>query len=94
MAVAIGDIGHEGGIEHLSQLVEDPVPFVRGHVAIALAQIGQKEGLPALESVTAYTSRQAEEIGSVAEKKMAQVCSEALRALKAIISGPGTGEGS
>jgi HEAT repeat protein len=86
VVVALGDIGDESGIEHLTQLVQDPIPFVRGHTAIALAQIGQAEGLSALETVTRYTSKQAEETGNAAEKRMAQVCTEALATLRAIIA--------
>ncbi len=44
-AVALGDIGHEGGIPYLAKLVKDPIPFVRAHVSIALAQIGHRDGL-------------------------------------------------
>lgn len=29
--------------------MEDPIPFVRAHTAIALAQIGHASGLPTLE---------------------------------------------
>lgn len=91
MAVALGDIGHESGIEYLSTLVEDPIPFVRGHTAIALAQIGKVKALPILEAVTQYTLKRAEESGNVAEKRMAEVCANALETLGRIVGLSGQG---
>jgi len=49
--IAMGNIGDEGAVRYLVELLQHPSPLVRGHVPWALRKIGSKKGKIALEKV-------------------------------------------